>query len=212
MIRCNCICTCFNFFTKITKLFYVRDYQEATVTFSTKFGSVNPRTLETGDKLGELPELYEDGYVFKGWKLPNGEYATANTVITGDTVLTADFEVYDVNNYVTIYFSAPNYTGTLNPVTIEKGSTYTPEALTLEGYKFNGWYEDDEFKYAHLNTSPVNDDLYLYGQFIKEYTVTYKDINGNVLPTLISASAPDSTMSPAFNPSGAMMYLFSPSA
>ena len=36
--------------------------------------------------------------------------------------------------------------------------------------------------------------------------------NGKVLPGLISASGPDTTTSPTFNPAGAIMYLFSPSA
>ena len=31
-------------------------------------------------------------------------------------------------------------------------------------------------------------------------------------PTLISASGPDTIISPTFNPSGAIIYLFSPSA
>jgi len=35
---------------------------------------------------------------------------------------------------------------------------------------------------------------------------------GSVFPTLMSASDPDTTTSPTFNPTGAIMYLFSPSA
>ena len=35
---------------------------------------------------------------------------------------------------------------------------------------------------------------------------------GRVFPVFMSASAPDTTTSPTFNPTGAIMYLFSPSA
>jgi len=36
--------------------------------------------------------------------------------------------------------------------------------------------------------------------------------NGRAFPGFISAFAPDSTLSPTFNPAGANIYLFSPSA
>ena len=36
--------------------------------------------------------------------------------------------------------------------------------------------------------------------------------NGRALPALISASGPETITSPTFNPTGAIIYLFSPSA
>jgi len=36
--------------------------------------------------------------------------------------------------------------------------------------------------------------------------------SGNVLPTLMSAFSPLSILSPTFNPFGAIIYLYSPSA
>ena len=165
----------------ITRLYFVRDYKTATVTYSTQFGSVNPKTYEVGDKLGQLPEINEDGYIFNGWKLPNGDFATADTVVEDDLVLTADFEVYNANNFVTVNFEAGNMS--LNPVELKKGTEYTAPELALDGYKFNGWYTDSEYKYLFVDGTKIEADITLHAQFIKKHTVTYMYDDNTVIST-----------------------------
>lgn len=47
------------------------------------------------------------------------------------------------------------------------GSKFTLEDPELEGYTFNGWYQDEECSIKNYNNY-LNEDLYLYANFIEE--------------------------------------------
>ncbi len=120
-------------------------HDKFTVTFEANGGSaIDPIVVEDGKTL-DLPENPTlDGYVFLGWftdaELTNQFDSAAP--IEQDMTLYAKWEKGIVN--ITVTFSS-NGGSTVDPVVIEAGQKVTePQAPTLEGYTFAGWYTDAE--------------------------------------------------------------------
>ncbi len=171
----------------ITKLYFAREANYADVTFSTEYGTAPaPRRLEQGDKLGEIADLYQDGYVFLGWydAETGGNKVTADTVINETKTIYAQWKVYDPNDYVTISFDETTV-GTRTPVTKEKGETFSElEDLTKDGYAFKGWYTDASFNTPFNKNAAINSNVTLYAKFVKILTITFKYSDDTIIDTL----------------------------
>lgn len=71
------------------------EISQYTVTFDPNGGTVDPtsRVVTYNEPVGELPVPTKEGYIFLGWVDADGNYVTADTVITGDVTFTASWKV-----------------------------------------------------------------------------------------------------------------------
>ena len=107
------------------------------------------------------------------------ETTTGNNENTTTTQNDVPTEVEDNKEYVTISFNTGVSGISMENQKVEKNSKFTPNTLSYDGYKFDGWYIDSEFKYLYNGTA--NTTLTLYAKFIKIHTVTYKYENGDII-------------------------------
>lgn len=77
------------------------------------------------------------------------------------------FETETITEYVKIYF----YGSDLTPVSILKGSTYTPKSTSKDYHIFNGWFLDPYFKNALTDDYIFNNNTILYANYIPEEIV-----------------------------------------
>ena len=93
-----------------------------------------------------------------------------------------------ITEYVTIYF----HNCTLEPVVIEKNTTYTPQTPTKDYHEFKGWFLDPYFKTELKSDYLFTKNTILYANFIGNNTLndTYYWIKANSL-----VNAPDSIAS-----------------
>ena len=151
-----------------------------TVTFDANGGTVTPdtMTLTHGDVYGKLPTPTRDGYTFAGWFTdPNG----GAKVEQGD-VVTASHTLYahwTANTY-TVTFNANGGAVTPEEMKVRHGDAYgklpTP---TLDGYTFDGWYNDNGMQVKPEDEVTASHMLYAHWTANK-YTVTF-DVNGGTV-------------------------------
>lgn len=110
-----------------------------TITYSTTYGSVASKTVETGYTLtsSDLPTLTQDGYIFGGWYIDSGytTSATTSTTVTSDIILYAKWtEKPTGGTYENFYINANNLTvGTLSERTaINNGYLVASSTKTLK--------------------------------------------------------------------------------
>ena len=165
-----------------------RKVDAVTVTYSTEHGSVAATKLEKGTKLSSLPELYEDGYVFGGWYTTSAytqEFSIDNA-ITSNTTLYAKWTVYDPNNYVTVTFNTGLSSETIDPVVIDKNTKLSNvPTLTLDGYRFDGWYTDSSFNTAFNSNVNITQSITLYAKFVQLVTVTFKYEDNTTISSVV---------------------------
>lgn len=124
--------------TKNTRLFiiYVGDSQK--VTFDTGEGGpeVAAQTVEYGTYATKPDDPTKEGVLFAGWYVGDTPFDFENTEITSDTVITAKWGAPTVVSFDTQVDGI-----TVASQEIPAGTTATePEALTREGYRFDGWF------------------------------------------------------------------------
>lgn len=114
---------------------------------------------------------------FKVTVLPGDEQPTEPEVPTEPEIPTEP----PVVTYTVTFES--NGGSTVEPQTIEEGLTATePEAPTMEGYTFVGWYADVELTEAYDFATPITGDITLYAvweEVINYYTVTFESNGGS---------------------------------
>jgi len=134
----------------------------------------------------------------KGW-LEWGNEQTAQSVVWGYADNKLSINGYEVGtienmngNWATFY-STPKITVSYkwttenNPTdvaaptddVIEAGTEYTAKEqnTSMQGYRFDGWYTDEDCTQVYENGSILNNDTTLYGKWDKLYNVSY-DPNG----------------------------------
>lgn len=88
--------------------------------------------------------------------------------------------------YYTVTFES-NGGSEVDPQTIEEGLVATePEAPTMDGYTFAGWYADAELTAVYDFATPVTSDITLYAaweEVINYYTVTFESNGGSAVET-----------------------------
>lgn len=139
--------------------------ETSEVTFS---DGVTPRTMRTGDALGQLPTPTKAGYVFDGW-MYNGNLVSSSTQVTpGGMHLEARWELIQVDTSatVTVYFKVDGVV--INVIDLHKGDVLAdvgePPVTHIGNRAFNGWYKEDGTRYQFGR--PVTDNLTLIGRFI----------------------------------------------
>lgn len=142
----------------------------------------------------------DENAVLLDWTYKAPQYVILNESVVIDTLLN---QAAIPGNWATLY-STPKitvsyaWTSVKNPTDvtapaddmIETGTQYTAKAqdASMQGYRFNGWYTDEECTQAYQDGSTLNNDTTLYGKWDKLYDVSY-DPNGGS-GTMIDSNSP----------------------
>lgn len=149
-----------------------------TVTFKDHDGTIlDTKTVAHGDTPTAPANPTRTGYTFTGWSPTVG-------AVTGATTYTAQ---YSKNSYTVSASASPNAGGTVsvNPSSVEHGSTANITATPATGYEFKGWSiasGDGTFGNANnaSTTFAPTSNSTLTATFAKKtYTVEFVDYNGN---------------------------------
>ncbi len=179
-----------------------KDEVTYSITFVTKYGKT-PAIVYNTTKINSLPtfnnSVTSDGkiYYFKGWSYENGEIAKIGDTLSSNVVLTAIWEE-DTTKYT---ITLDPLDGNLTTTTYEGlyGTMIDSEPKpTLEGYRFVGWYYNDELilfpykitksitlvaKYEKLSSDENLDTDYVLFKEKDEntYSIYLQNVNGNIL-------------------------------
>ncbi|MBQ9011031.1 MAG: InlB B-repeat-containing protein, partial [Bacilli bacterium] len=131
----------------------------------------NPTTYTTGEEI-LLKEATRKGYTFKGWYSDeqfNNKVEKITAKMNEDMILYALWEA----NTCTITFNSNG--GSIVP-TIEKlygEKIAEPDIPTKEGYKFAGWYSDENLTKLYTFTTMPAENMTLYAKWYVYYTIDY---------------------------------------
>ena len=150
--------------------------QTYTVTFDANGGTVTPAasTTDTSGKLASLPTPTKSGsYRFNGWFTA----ASGGTEITTDTVFIEDSTIYAQWTYTgssgggSRYYNVTFNTNGGSKITsqrLRRNAVATePEEPTKDGFEFEGWYTDKEFKNAYDFATKVTKSITLYAKWVE---------------------------------------------
>ena len=112
----------------------------------------------------ETNRFTKEGYTFKGW----------STIVNGQDTVTL-YAVWEANQYTVTFKDWDGSVLKTEQVAYNTAAT-APAAPTREGYRFTGW--DKTF-------DVITGDTEITAQYIKTWTVTFKDEDGTVLKTEI---------------------------
>ena len=148
---------------------YVNDKGDVPDTFLTADGA------ELGSI--QLPELTCNGYRFLGWSV-NGNYISSGYRVSGNTVLTAEWQLED---YTVEYNLNGGTITTTNPYyyTVETYTTVLSNPIKT-GYDFAGWYAYEDFSGSVVGSigGGTTGSMTLYAKWTPtEYSITY-ELNG----------------------------------
>ena len=144
-------------------------------------GTCKPINVFHGDAYGKFPpEPTRTGYEFAGWYTAEKD----GTLVTEDTVVTASHTLYahwTANEY-TVTFDANKGTVTPTEMKVRHGDAYgklpTP---TLDGYTFDGWYNDNGIQVKPEDEVTASHTLYAHWK-ASTYTVTFEANEGTAEP------------------------------
>lgn len=145
-----------------------------TITFDTTGGNLMENiTINEGDNIENIEYPTKDGYLFVSW-LKDGQEYDFDTPITEDITLIANWiETPDVYNYYTVTFVMEEKTERI--VVKENELVENLNAEEKEGYRFIGWFIDEE-KFDF--TTKITKDISLTAKYeLNIVTVTY-DLDG----------------------------------
>ncbi len=154
-----------------------------SVSFESNGGtSVEPQTIEYGDKIIEPDIPAKDNYTFAGWFREESfanEWNFGEDVIENNTTLYAK---WNANDYKIMYHLGDGQNSDKNPESYVYGigvnSFYDP---TKTGYTFKGWFEDSEFKTQITSiASDRSGDIDIYAKWeINSYYVRFETYSGS---------------------------------
>lgn len=141
--------------------------------------SLNPSTYTIDTNTFTLIAPRKVGYSFKGW-IWEGETTPQNVTITKGSYEDKNYKAVWERADAKVYFET-NGGSVIAPIEVKQGEIiYSPPVPTKIGYKFDGWYCEDNFSNLwnfDNDKMPNNDSMTLYAKWIeKEYTISF---NGN---------------------------------
>lgn len=148
--------------------------KKVEVSFEAEGHEDTPESLEVykGDLIDNPGELAREGYIFEGWfKDAEGTEAFdfENDTVESDITLYAKWkaETFEVT------FDAQGHGEAPDSQEIAWGEhAEEPEALTAEGYIFEGWFKDAEFTEAFdFENDAITSDITLYAKWEQEEVV-----------------------------------------
>lgn len=161
-------------------------------TFDYNYDDVGDTILYTNSKMTKPADPTRQGHAFDGWY--SDENLTDDWNFDTDTV-TKDITLYakwTLNQY-TVTFNS-NGGSDVDSLSVDYGDTVTkPADPTREGYTFDGWYSDEDFKTAwDFENDTITADTTLYAKWTEfpTYTVTVAaSSHGSVMANPTSAAA-----------------------
>ena len=122
------------------------------------------------EKVEQLPILEKAGYLFGGWNIDGvARFNTAGLV--GDYTGSA---IWTLINYNISYSLDGGINNSNNPNSYNVEEIVEFNNPTKVGYKFVGWYLDNEYKIKIDSTKDYSKDLVLYAKFIpNEYKISF---------------------------------------
>ncbi len=149
-------------------------YTRLTVIFNAMGGTtIEQATIEYGGYLSE-PLTSREGYLFDGWYTSQNQGSTLDQLWDFSTdVVTENMTLYakwialeDLVYHVTFLNTGDSY---IEPLTQYIDTLVdAPEAPMMEGYLFDGWYEDDLYITPFDFSTKPSDDIVLYAKWIRD--------------------------------------------
>ena len=119
------------------------------------------------------PSTYSDDdnqYVFKCWSMDS---VGNNILKDSDKFTETDNTVYAIFTKTPYYTVSINTLGNITTQKVLKGTLIsTLKSPTLDGYVFNGWYSDENFKTKVNLDKKIESDLVIYAKMNKYITIT----------------------------------------
>ena len=152
------------------------------VYFDPKNGKEIFKTEATfASKVKESPENpTREGYKFLGWYEGDKEFDLKKSNIYEDTTLTAKWEKVNHEKY-NVKFVLKGKDIPSQEVEFDSQAK-EPTIGAIEGFEFDGWYTDSDFKNEFDFSSPIKSNLTLYARWKKKkYTVSFM-LEGENIP------------------------------
>lgn len=139
-------------------------------------GSAPPDALYDIENPYIEPNITEviNGYDFKGWQPQEGTIKVNNVYVlkdrgeTGTVTFTAQWEAHPYMVHYKVDGSDVSFDNKYMTYTVKQGIDELPKPEKV-GWKFNGWYKDDEIK---ISAIPAGiGDLVLYARWLKIYNI-----------------------------------------
>ena len=153
---------------------------QCTVTFDTQGGepSIDTQTVYYGEKVAKPDDPAREGHVFLGWFTDEDcttEWDFENDVVTGNMTLYAKWE----RNQYTVTFDSKGGSE-IDPVKVLYNDPVgKPDDPVRTGYKFLGWYTDEDYTTEWDFSNPVTSDMTLYAKWERiQCTVTFDTQGG----------------------------------
>lgn len=171
------------------------EWNDIFEAFKTKVEADNGGIILTKDEVDSITLV---PYKVSRYNSTGGSYHVDCDVVIKCNFVTVDFMVKN---------DSDNFASILNgKITCPKGQAFpkdkVPPAPEKDGYEFDGWYTNEEFKEkADFNTK-LTEDTTFYGKYepVKTYTVTYTDgVGGEVFKDQVTSGLRKGTDTPAFN-------------
>jgi len=125
----------------------------------------------TGHHVSELVPTSHARHAFSGWYLD----AKCTMKVDFTAPITSDMIMYA--KWTPIYYVEFVDGGEVIDTTgVLVGKTVSPLTLTREGYDFDGWYVDKEFKNKFDFNTALTQDYTVYAKWTKLFTVTYVNV------------------------------------
>lgn len=161
-----------------TTLYANYQKKKVTITFDTNGGStINPLEGEIASPLTKPEDPKKDGYKFAGWY----QDKKLTKLYTFEKFPESDITLYakwTLEDYTINYNLNGGQNNENNPTTYNKEEIKTLYSPTKKGYKFLGWYTEENFINEIKDTSNQNTNLNLYAKWeIKDITITIEKEN-----------------------------------
>lgn len=152
------------------------DYPRYDVTFYNENNEyMFMQSIVTGEKASRPVDPVKEDYVFSGWHLENGEVFDFDTPITSSIDLYEQFEEDPLVPRVTITFDSNGGTSVPSQRIIrDKEHATEPDQPTREGFRFEGWYLNDELFDFNSN---VLEDITLVAHWINREDLTKHEVH-----------------------------------
>ncbi|MDE6655372.1 MAG: InlB B-repeat-containing protein, partial [Anaeroplasmataceae bacterium] len=149
-----------------------------TVTIDLNDGSTpTTKEVEKGQKLTGVSEPTREGYEFTGWKANDAAW-TMDTAITANITIVAQWSeiTYSITYNMHEHGTAPSKITNVKALPAE-----LPTVENVEGYRFEGWYLDAEYKTEAVAGASITEDVTLHAKW---YQLTLYELflsKGNII-------------------------------
>ena len=174
---------------KITTIYYTSEVEYVSVSVNANNDqTIDDLSVRKGGTLSALPTVQKSGFKLVGWYTTSaftaGTEFTTSTVVNEALIIYAKWEELSAEDMANIVFEANIDGVSYDSISIEKGTTLTlPTTKTVSGYRFDGWYTSNAYSTKFNASTTVSSDTTLYGKYVQQCTITYKDSTGAVITT-----------------------------